>query len=219
MSSTVMQSPLLRSMGMALLLEGLLATTGVLLLSHQLLKAPAPAPAPQMVSLVAPEAAPTPAPPKPPAPMPRPVMHDEPHPAPAPHVQAAPPAPATPPSPLDTAAQSPTPPAPPPPPAPAPAVAGPSPVDVFAAQLRGAVQSAVLYPYALKQMGETGQATVEFDYLDGTLSNIHIAKSSTISAFDHAALAAVQAAPLPAEPAALVGHKHTYRVNVQFRLD
>lgn len=226
MNIALIQRPLLRSMSLALLLEGVLVATAAVLLSHQLSKATRPAPPPQMVSLVAPEPPPVPAPlpaPAPPvkapAPVPPPAMHNVPRPAPAPHVTAVPPPPADDtPSPLNTATEnhaSPT----PAPQAAAPAASGPNPVDLFAAQLRAAVQSAVLYPYALKKMGQTGQVPVGFDYLDGHLSNIHVVHSSGVSAFDHAAMAAVESAPLPPEPAALLGHMHGYQVTVLFRLD
>jgi len=106
----------------------------------------------------------------------------------------------------------------PPPPPPAPAT-GPSDKELeFAARVKAAIQAAVVYPMAAKQMGYRGKAVVEFVYRDGQVSQTHIAQSSGLGMIDNAALAAVSAARFPTAPETLKGKDMSYRVTVLFEL-
>ena len=108
-------------------------------------------------------------------------------------------------------------PAPPPPP-PTP-VTGPSDKELeFAARVKAAIQAAVVYPMAAKQMGYRGKALVEFIYRDGAVMQTHVVQSSGMVMIDNAALAAVSAARFPAPPETLKGKDVPYRVTVMFEL-
>ena len=135
------------------------------------------------------------------------------------------PQPETPPTPAPTKAEplavaaesayvQPAPPPPPPPP-----VAGPSDKELeFAARVKAAIQAAVVYPMAAKQMGYRGKATVEFIYRDGAVMQIHVVQGSGLAMIDNAASAAVSAARFPAPPETLKGKDVPYRVTVMFEL-
>jgi protein TonB len=108
-------------------------------------------------------------------------------------------------------------PAPPPPP-PLPA-AGPSDKELeFAARVKAAIQAAVVYPMAAKQMGFRGKAVVEFMYRDGAVMQIRVVQSSGMVMIDNAALAAVSAARFPTPPETLKSKDVPYRVTVMFEL-
>jgi len=108
-------------------------------------------------------------------------------------------------------------PAPPPPP-PAP-LAGPNDKELeFAARVKAAIQAAVIYPMAAKQMGYRGKAVVEFIYRDGTVMQIRVVQGSGLGMIDNAALAAVSAARFPSPPETLKGKDVPYRVTVMFEL-
>jgi len=214
----------MRAMSAALLFEGLLFVAAYWLVPQHLHHGDRPQLHEQMISLVAPDPAPTPPAPTPkvqPAP-PVPVKTlQRPLPRPIQPLHAAPVLPQLPqPVPLDhSAATVPSVVAPPaaPPQPPAPAVhAGPSATDLFAAKLRAAIQASVVYPFALREMALTGQVEVQFVYLDGAVSDVQVVQGGKVSAFDRAAIAAVQSAPMPTPPAELAGHPHTFKVTVNF---
>ena len=216
----------MRAMSAALLFEGLLVLAACWLAQQHLLHGDRPQAQPheQIISLVAPEPAPTPPAPTPKVEATPPVpVKTVPHPVPRP-TQPLHPAPLLPqlpqPVPLDhSAATVPsvvTPPAAPSQPPTPPAHAGPSATDLFAAKLRAAIQASVVYPFALRDMAVTGQVEVEFVYLDGAVSDVQVVQGGKVSAFDRAAIAAVQAAPMPMPPAELAGHAHTFKVTVNF---
>lgn len=109
-------------------------------------------------------------------------------------------------------------PAAPPPPPPPPS--GPSDKELeFAARVKAAIQAAVVYPMAAKQMGYRGRAVVEFIYRDGGVMQTHVVQSSGRVMIDNAALAAVSAARFPTPPDSLKGKEVPYRVTVMFELN
>jgi protein TonB len=89
----------------------------------------------------------------------------------------------------------------------------------FAARLKAAIQAAVAYPFAARNMGYQGQARVEFMFRDGVSSQVHIVQSSGSGMIDQAAIAAVANAPVPLLPDSLKGKSMTYQVTVVFRLN
>ena len=106
-----------------------------------------------------------------------------------------------------------------PPPPPPPPASGPSDKELeFAARVKAAIQAAVVYPMAAKQMGYRGKAMVEFIYRDGGVMQTHVVQSSGMVMIDNAALAAVSAARFPTPPDSLKGKDVPYRVTVLFEL-
>jgi protein TonB len=89
----------------------------------------------------------------------------------------------------------------------------------FAAQVKAAIQSAVIYPPAARSMGFSGRARVEFVLRDGVPGKIKIIQGSSIGSIDRAALAAVSIATYPATPDSLAGKEQTYQVTVLFELN
>jgi periplasmic protein TonB len=151
---------------------------------------------------------PKPKPPKPKPPPPKPVHHVEHHqlpkPVPKPNiVQSAP---------------TPQPVAVPLPPAPKPPApdAAPTVSDAFRTAVREAVQAAMRYPYAARMAHITGKAQVSFSYLDGAVSNVAIAVSSSYHMLDEAAIAAVKKAAYPPPPSKLAGRSLQFVVWVRF---
>lgn len=86
----------------------------------------------------------------------------------------------------------------------------------YAAQIRAAVQDALIYPSAAQAMNYSGRVRVEFGLKDQQPSGLKVLISSKIGLFDRAALAAVSAARYPAPPTALAGQQKTYQVWVEF---
>jgi periplasmic protein TonB len=86
----------------------------------------------------------------------------------------------------------------------------------FSARVKVAIQAAVSYPLAARQMGYKGKATVEFIFRDGGVSQTQVVQSSGLSMIDNAALAAVSAARFPSPPDSLKGKAIPYRVTVLF---
>ena len=111
------------------------------------------------------------------------------------------------------------PPPPPPPPAPSAAEETARKEATFAAQLRAAIQAAVVYPFAARNMGFQGKARVEFTFRDGISSQAHIVQSSGNGMIDQAAIAAVTTATAPPMPESLKGKSMTYQVTVVFQLN
>ena len=81
-------------------------------------------------------------------------------------------------------------------------------VTEFGAGMLRAINDQKVYPKAALLKGETGEAVVSFDYVDGVVSNIHVDRSSGFHDLDAAAVQAVQKAALPAKPAELVNLTH-----------
>jgi protein TonB len=107
-------------------------------------------------------------------------------------------------------------------PAPAPKLAPPAPMVsaqvsmAFEAQVRAAVQSALVYPAAARMMQLSGRTKVAFTYQDGQTSGLRVVHSSGSALLDHAALAAVRAARYP-EPDGAQRHKPlAFELWVQF---
>jgi protein TonB len=88
----------------------------------------------------------------------------------------------------------------------------------FAARLKAAIQAAVSYPPAAREMGFRGKARVEFLFRDGTLGQARIIQSSGNGMIDRAALAAVTNAVCPPAPETLRGKDLPYQVAVIFEL-
>jgi protein TonB len=70
----------------------------------------------------------------------------------------------------------------------------------FADKLKSAIQAAVFYPPAARNMGFHGKARVEFMFRDGVTSRVRIVQGSGIGMIDTAALAAVGNALYPTIP-------------------
>ncbi len=68
-------------------------------------------------------------------------------------------------------------------------------------------------------MGMTGQAVISFQYQDGKVRVIGLARSSGSAALDRAALAAVQNAAMPPPPPDLAGKTLSDWVHVEYDLD
>jgi protein TonB len=215
--------PFSRTIVLALILEGgLLVVAGSLFAQSDLAKKPD---APQVLELAFDE-------PKKeetkkaevkketPKPMPKPVPRKIVPPALTPRPPIEPPTPI---KPLPVANQSPLSekivlPAPPPPPPPPPRDDAAAREASFAAQLRAAIQAAVVYPPAARMGGFHGQTRIEFVFKDGVCSRIHVIESSGSGLIDRAALAAVTAAAPPPIPDSLRGRSVTYWVTVLFEL-
>ena len=222
-----------QALGLAAMLEGLVALGLLVLLGH------APAPAPPAVIALTIDAPPVPAekqaePPKPLPKVPPPLAVAKPqtvpvHPSPPPLAAQPLPAPALPPAaqaPPDApdatvsrsaeAAPAAAPVAPsrveaPPPPPPPPAENG----DIarsYNAKLSAAVQAAFVVPSVARNMGFRGRARVEFGLRDGVVSALRVVQSSGLSAVDKAALAALQNAAFPAPPPSLQGKDGVYQI-------
>lgn len=217
---------LYRAAAAALIAEATLLAGAFALLSHR--TAVAPPPAPTLLSLAPPDVPKPPAPPKPVTPIkpikpvtpPKAVEHVHrvthaapPKPAPTPEPAPAPVLPAATPTdpPVTPAAAS----SPPPPAPPAAAHADPG----FESALRAAIQAALRYPESARLAGMNGRARVAFDYLDGTVSNVHLVASSGVGMLDRAALAAVHDAIYPKPAPALAGKTLSEQLWVTFNLN
>ncbi len=88
----------------------------------------------------------------------------------------------------------------------------------FEAALRSAIQAAVRYPVAAGLMRLTGSTVVAFQYRDGRISAVRVARSCGIGMLDHAAVQAVRDAPYPTTPAELQGQRMAFQIRVRFRL-
>jgi periplasmic protein TonB len=185
-----------------------------------------PAPQQQTVELTFEE--PKPAPKEETKPLPKPVVPPPqvkhvvvPHIQPPVHVAAAPavtppPAPATPTPVVSAPVTEPVVATPPPPPKVNNEAAEKE--AVFSAQLKAAIQAAVVYPAAARMMSAHGKAKVEFEFLNGISSQVHIILSSGSTLLDQAAIQAVSNAQVPPIPESLKGKRMTYQVMVEFNL-
>lgn len=188
----------------------------------------APPPAPQHE-----EPPPVPEPPPPPIPVPPPPI-----PAPPPPEPVSQPKPAPPPKPAPKPVPQQVKPVPklvepaeptrvadapsvqfapaPEPPRPVPPAPSPDMMAGFDSQVRSAIQAAVAFPFAAREMHQYGQARVEFDYLDGKVSGVGLVQSSGFPLLDPAALAAVRTAHYPPPPRDAQGRKLHYVLWVRF---
>jgi periplasmic protein TonB len=201
------------AVGSALLLECLLLVGVIWWLVGGHHTVPAAVKAPMRLSLVTlPPAPPKPTPPKPtpPKPKPKPV----PPPKPVHHVHHPKPQPKPKPVPVPVVKKTP----PPPPPQPVETVAAsPDEMAQFEARVNAAVQAAVRYPPAARMLHRQGRAQVAFDYLDGAVSNVALARTSGFPMLDRAALATVRSAQYPLPLAKLRGRLLHMIVWVRFR--
>lgn len=78
----------------------------------------------------------------------------------------------------------------------------------FSTMMLRAINDQKVYPKVALLKGDTGEAVVSFDYIDGVVSNIHVDQSSGSRELDQAAVQAVQKAVLPPKPAELAGLRH-----------
>ncbi len=106
-----------------------------------------------------------------------------------------------------------TPPSPPP-----PASASAEAIDRFDAQVRAAIQAAIIYPPTARMMKQQGRTKVAFRLVQGHAENPHILQSSGIPAIDAAAIAAVRDAAYPAPAAELTSKALEFAVFVEFNL-
>jgi protein TonB len=159
------------------------------------------------------EAPPTPAPPKP-APPPPPPKVVEPPKAPPKFVHPIlrPPPMVVPPMTLPPQVMAPPPPAPPQPPVNAEVV------DKFQAEVRAAIQAAIIYPPTARMMKQQGRAKVAFTLTQGHAEGAQIVQSSGVATIDAAALAAVRDANYPAPPPEVAGKPLPFAVFVVFSL-
>lgn len=171
-----------------------------------------PPPPPNKVNVVT-VAPPPPPPPPPPPKTPQPPTPNMPKPQP---LNEVPPIPS--PIPVPGAI-------PPPPPPPPPQQAPPKPqVNVaevrsrFYAEIHAAINAAKQYPRDAILAGATGTVTVSFDYKDGQVSNVTIARSSGNRSLDRAAMQAVRTAQMPKTPAVFAGQSMHFTVPVVFSL-
>jgi protein TonB len=96
--------------------------------------------------------------------------------------------------------------------------AAPAALAGWEARIRQAVQDAAIYPEAARLRRREGQAEVQFAYAQGAVAGVSIVRTSTVTALDTAALAAVTQAKMPAPPPGLGSQPRTLRVWVRFAL-
>jgi protein TonB len=106
---------------------------------------------------------------------------------------------------------------PPPPPPPAPAVNAEV-VDRFQAEVRAAIQAAIVYPPTARMMKQQGRAKVAFTLTHGHAEGAQVIQSSGVATIDTAALAAVRDANYPAPPPEMVGKPLSFAVFVVLSL-
>jgi protein TonB len=205
--SALQEVPFSRSLALALVLEALLLT-GAASFIAQAKAVPRPAEAP--INIVVDDLKPPPEQPPPPRPEKQIVRQPREHPLPQPEpVQLTAPAPPAP----SIVAEAPMPETP-------HVVVRDSGVKEaeFALRLKAAIQAAVVYPAAARNMGFSGRARVEFQFRDGAIDHLKIIQSSGSGLIDQAALASVGNAVLPPIPDSLKGREMTYQVTVEFQL-
>ena len=81
-------------------------------------------------------------------------------------------------------------------------------VSGFTSGMLQAINQQKVYPKISMLRGDTGEAVVSFDYVDGVVNNVRVDRSSGFRDLDQAAIQAVQKAALPPKPAELVGLRH-----------
>ncbi len=159
--------------------------------------------------------APEPTPPTPPPPRKVEKRSPEPRKAPTPLPQ---PAPTTEPPLAQNAAPSPFAEKP----APSPPAQPPRPTEAdvladYAAKIRNAVQSALIFPMAAEARHDTGRTRVEFRLYQGQQSGARVIVSSGINMLDRAALQAVQDASYPQPPEGYREQVRVLQVWVEFK--
>ena len=87
----------------------------------------------------------------------------------------------------------------------------------FSASMLAAINAQKVYPKEAVIAGETGTATISFDYINGVVSNVKVDRSSGSRALDRAAMTATQKAQMPPKPAELTGINH-YVFQINFDL-
>ncbi len=108
-----------------------------------------------------------------------------------------------------------------PPTPPAPSVQSSQKVDElteYAARVRSAVQSALQYPEAAREMQFVGRTRVEFTLTDGHPGQARIVASSGVNMLDRAAVRAVSNADYPAPPTTLQSKTKVFQIWVEFNL-
>lgn len=145
--------------------------------------------------------------PKPPPPPPPPHAHLKPIPKPIVTPPVAHEAPTIPVEPVQEQVQ----PAPPP-------VPSASARATLEAQLRRAVEAALIYPASARMLGQHGAARVMFDYLDGQVSDIRLAGTSGYPILDQAALATVREAHYPQPPEDMLHQTLHLSILVEFKI-
>ena len=88
---------------------------------------------------------------------------------------------------------------------------------LFEGKVNTAVQAALHYPPAARMLNRQGRVRVEFDYLDGQVSDIHVVTPSPFQLLNRAALETVRDAHYPQPPDALRHQRVHMTVWVQFR--
>jgi protein TonB len=160
------------------------------------------------------EAPPTPAPPKPVPPPPPPKVVEPPKVVPKTiHVIPRPAPMVVPPMVLPPEITAP----PPPPVPPQPAVDAEA-VDRFQAEVRAAIQAAIIYPPTARMMKQQGRAKVAFTLTHGHAEGAQLIQSSGVATIDTAALAAVRDATYPGPPPEMAGKPLSFAVFVVFSL-
>jgi protein TonB len=86
----------------------------------------------------------------------------------------------------------------------------------YESKVRTAIQTALHFPMAAKALGREGRVRLAFDFIDGQTSNIRIAESGDLEAFDHAAEEAVQTASYPTPPTELRHQTLHFLIWVEF---
>lgn len=185
------------SLGLAAVVEILIAlgiTAGILYVKFH----PEPPPPPTVTPVME-------IPPNPPPPPPPPPQNQI-----QPQIQEPQPLSEVPPIPIPV----PTPDAVPPPPPSPPPVPTSKPVDTnaiqseFQASMLAAINAQKQYPKDAVMAGDTGTATVSFDYVNGQVTNVKVDKSSGSRSLDKEAIRDVQRAQFPPKPAELVNITH-----------
>ncbi len=94
----------------------------------------------------------------------------------------------------------------------------PEAVDRFAAQVRAAIQAAIVYPPAAKMMKQQGRTKVASGWSRDGRRILWSFSRAEIPAIDTAAIEAVRDAAYPAAPAELTGKPLAFAVFVEFNL-
>jgi protein TonB len=91
-------------------------------------------------------------------------------------------------------------------------------LSAYIEKLRQAIQAALIYPVAAKQMGITGRVRVQFELNAGqTPTQVTILDSSGTGMFDRYAVKAVNEANYPSPPTELKASNGSYQIWVEFK--
>ena len=91
-------------------------------------------------------------------------------------------------------------------------------LGAWEARIRQAVQDAAVYPGSARLLRRQGKVQVQFDYNKGEVGHAAVVRTSSMTALDQAALAAVTHAAMPAPPPELGPQTRTMVVWVEFTL-